>query len=458
MKLSCEQIEAALGDWLADEIVATRAEALDAHLAACPACREKAQAQMSQHFALLQLAGNRAQAELRGQVRAALQAEKVVAFPAPASRSRWPQWAALAATVAVGLFLTAVFVAKRNAEAWATVARVADAEFTDGGLRVNATLREEEVKLTKGTVELITVRGATVVIDAPAEFRFESAQRLRLARGFLNADVGAKGKGFTVATSAGEVVDLGTRFGVGVERDGEAQVAVFSGRVRVEPAGGRALTGGSVTLDEGDAVRLRRDKETERLQSIRLRAVKDGLAGLGQSNVVADIADNVTNPRINSFYGLAPQGMRDGAAAYSIMPQVGWHALDGTPFPAELTGADLIRTMHPMLHDARFLLRFRVTQPAVVFVMMDERVEPPAWLERGFTRTGWRVASGPWRPGGRVVGELKPATRAPVFIPCAVWKMELPQGGGVELGPPREAGDHGPIMIYGVAVKPANQR
>ncbi len=101
MKLSCEQIESALSDWLAEEIDATRAEALDAHLAACPACREKAQAQMSQHFALLQLAGNRAQAELRGQVRAALRTEKVVAFPAPAARFQWPQWAAVAAAIAL---------------------------------------------------------------------------------------------------------------------------------------------------------------------------------------------------------------------------------------------------------------------------------------------------------------------------------------------------------------------
>ncbi|MSU59821.1 MAG: hypothetical protein EXS35_16915 [Pedosphaera sp.] len=371
---------------------------------------------------------------------------------------RWRAPFATAAAVLVGLLLTAVFVSKRNTEAWATVVRVADAEFADVGLRANGTLREQEVTLTKGTVEFVTARGVKVVIDAPTEFRFESAQRLRLVRGFLNADAGAKGKGFTVATSAGEVVDLGTRFGVGVERDGEAQVAVFSGQVRVEPAGGRALTGGSVTLDEGGAVRLRRDKQTERLQSIRLRPVEDGLAGLGQPSVVADIADNVTNPKINSFYGLVPQGMGDGAAAYTIRSDIGWHAPDGVPFPAELTGADLIRTMHRVRHDTRFLLRFRVTQPAVVYVMMDERAEPPAWLERGFTRTGWRVASGPWRPGGRVVGELKPATRAPVFIPCAVWKMELPQGGAVELGPPREAGDRGQTAMYGVAVKPANQR
>jgi hypothetical protein len=85
--------------------------------------------------------------------------------------------------------------------------------------------------MTEGTVSLVTARGARIVIEAPAEFRFESAQRLHLARGKLAAEVPPSAIGFTILTPSGEIVDLGTKFGVDVPKEGASEVHVFKGEV-----------------------------------------------------------------------------------------------------------------------------------------------------------------------------------------------------------------------------------
>jgi catechol 2,3-dioxygenase-like lactoylglutathione lyase family enzyme len=99
------------------------------------------------------------------------------------------------------------------------------------GLATGNVVRGEPHLLAAGVLELQTRRGAQLVIEAPAAFRFESPQRLRLTKGRIAAEVPARAKGFTVVTPSGEAIDLGTRFAVDVPASGEAEVHVFSGEV-----------------------------------------------------------------------------------------------------------------------------------------------------------------------------------------------------------------------------------
>jgi hypothetical protein len=166
-------------------------------------------------------------------VGAALESE-VIPFPAAqAARKTWPVFACAAALMAAAL-LAAFYIngARRSGEAFARVLRSAGAEFSDRfEAAEGAPLRGQTLKLAKGSVEFTTARGATVVLEAPAEFRFESAQRLRLARGKAAAEVPPAAKGFTVITPSGEVIDLGTKFGVDVSTSGSSEVHVFKGEV-----------------------------------------------------------------------------------------------------------------------------------------------------------------------------------------------------------------------------------
>jgi Concanavalin A-like lectin/glucanases superfamily/FecR protein len=139
-------------------------------------------------------------------------------------------------------------------------------------------LRGERRELQGGTLALVTAHGARVVIEAPAVFQFESAQRLRLMRGRLSAEVPPAAKGFTVVTSSGVAVDLGTRFGVDVPAAGDAEVHVFAGEVIALASHDRRSlrTGDAVTMTTaGHAAR-----ETRSAAFIQSDEVTDLTAGL----------------------------------------------------------------------------------------------------------------------------------------------------------------------------------
>jgi hypothetical protein len=175
----------------------------------------------------------------------------------PLKPTRWltasPRW--LAAAACLSLLLGAWFW-QDTLRAFATVGKAAGVvELTDG-----ASLRGESYHISAGSISLITARGARIVIEAPAEFRFESAQRLHMKRGRLAADVPPSAKGFTVITPTGDAVDLGTRFGVDVPSSGSAEVHVFQGEVITKASGAQA----NQSLRGGDAVSFAQGASTAR--------------------------------------------------------------------------------------------------------------------------------------------------------------------------------------------------
>ncbi len=178
----------------------------------------------------------------------------------PVRQSLWcsrPAWLAAAACF---IAMAAGIGWQSSQRVFATVAKGAGAEeFSDG-----ATLRGERHELKAGTVELITARGARVVVEGPAEFYFESAQRLRMKRGRLAAEVPPTAKGFTVVTPSGDAVDLGTRFGVDVPTSGAAEIHVFQGEVIAKASGASTRQ----SLRRGDAVAMDHGaSETRELRS-----------------------------------------------------------------------------------------------------------------------------------------------------------------------------------------------
>ncbi len=119
------------------------------------------------------------------------------------------------------------------------VARVigsAAARWASGTKRVGSALhRGERLRLQQGQVRLAFATGSQVTLGGPARFRLVGRNRLRLSFGHLAAHVPGSARGFAVETPTATIVDLGTRFGVHVEQNGESEVHVFEGSVRLQP-------------------------------------------------------------------------------------------------------------------------------------------------------------------------------------------------------------------------------
>jgi hypothetical protein len=187
------------------------------------------------------------------------------------------RWAAAAACVVVVLVAGGWWQQQMMQRPFATVASVVGVvSFEPGG-----GLRGEMHEMSAGTLSLITAQGAHVVIEAPAVFRFESAQRLRITRGRLAAEVPPSAKGFTVVTPSGDAIDLGTRFGVDVPTEGAAEIHVFQGEVIAKATGARqqqSVRGGdAVTMDQG-ASATRELRTAAFIQPDEVSALTAGLA------------------------------------------------------------------------------------------------------------------------------------------------------------------------------------
>ena len=95
-----------------------------------------------------------------------------------------------------------------------------------------AGLNKGWMRLESGAIDIAFRSGATVHLDGPAMFGIDSCLRATLEYGGIDVYAPDSAAGFTVNTSAMEVVDLGTRFAMTIDMDsGKADVAVSEGQV-----------------------------------------------------------------------------------------------------------------------------------------------------------------------------------------------------------------------------------
>ncbi len=85
--------------------------------------------------------------------------------------------------------------------------------------------------IEKGIIRISYDQGVEVLIEGPAEFEIERAG-IFLEYGKLFSSVSETGQGFSVDSHFTRLVDLGTEFGVEIDRKGSSQLHVIDGKVQ----------------------------------------------------------------------------------------------------------------------------------------------------------------------------------------------------------------------------------
>jgi hypothetical protein len=134
--------------------------------------------------------------------------------------------------------------------AWLTNAQ--DCQWTDKDEEPGRDMQPgKRLRLERGLAEIEFDRGARVILQGPAGLELVSAKSTRLLYGTLTARVPVAARGFTVLSPRGEVVDLGTEFGLSVDPGGATTVKVFTGLVEAFP-----LTGGGVAIHQDETAQI----------------------------------------------------------------------------------------------------------------------------------------------------------------------------------------------------------
>jgi hypothetical protein len=147
----------------------------------------------------------------------------------------------------------------------ATLRSSMQAQWTDSTVVKSGdrlTRHRKPLSLVRGMVDIVFDSGAEAVIEAPAQFRIQSAKRMTLLSGRVFAEVPPSARGFTVDTPQASIVDLGTQFGVKVESGVTSDLHLFQGKASLTPAGadksdkGEIITAGQAgSVDAAGQVR-----------------------------------------------------------------------------------------------------------------------------------------------------------------------------------------------------------
>jgi hypothetical protein len=180
---------------------------------------------------------------------------------APASRQPWWRrsrgWIAASILVLIA-GMAAVWSARPRAEktrsvSTAEVAWLINAQDCDwDGMAAGGLVPGRTVILRRGLAELRMGNGATVVLEGPAEMELVASDAVRVSHGKLAVRAEGSARGFQVLLPQGRLRDLGTEFGVNVDRDGSAKVVVFEGKIQASAGPGNE----AVTLTQSQSARV----------------------------------------------------------------------------------------------------------------------------------------------------------------------------------------------------------
>lgn len=157
---------------------------------------------------------------------------------------------ALAAISALAWYAVTVthrpVAAEPSAAGFGVVAGQMNARWSEpAGLADGALLPEGRIRLASGFARLELFSGVALVVEGDAEFELHSPMEVSVHRGRVRARVPEPAQGFRIRAPGGDVVDLGTEFGIDVSATG-SEIHVIDGEVEwhADNAPVRFMTGG----------------------------------------------------------------------------------------------------------------------------------------------------------------------------------------------------------------------
>ncbi len=297
--------------------------------------------------------------------------------------------------------------------------------------------------------------GAQVTVFAPAEFEITSPTSIRWVHGRVTTLVTENGRGFTIETPQGKVVDLGTQFGLDVSEKGETQVVVFQGSVDVEPLqpddSGDADTR---RLEQGEALLLKQSGEFQRVVSFprnHFVAAIEEIRRQPRPPVIVDIHDNLRSGHNMKSYQIVHAGLYEDALCF-VDRNHQWNGLDATGLPDFLVGADYIMPFNDDKFVRDLELTVEIDRPAHLYVFLDNNMRVPDWLKKDFVDTGVDIgldgAPTDWHPAN----SLAMGAGKSIDFVFSVWRREIKQPGAIKLGgvePPQIRSEG--FSMYGIA-------
>ncbi|MDF1823454.1 MAG: LamG domain-containing protein [Verrucomicrobiales bacterium] len=190
--------------------------------------------------------------------------EKISPFPRTKKLPVWI-WAAAAAIAFLALNTAAIYslgfhvaAEPRAEDDWvAVVSRAVDPVWNDSATPIEEgdALPAGKLSLESGLVQIEFFSGASVIVEGPASLDLRSPWLMECTHGRLRTFVPEPAQGFTIVTPEYHAVDLGTEFALSVSENGQSELHVVDGEVRLDNASGEEIEriegGGGIRSSDG---------------------------------------------------------------------------------------------------------------------------------------------------------------------------------------------------------------
>ena len=175
-----------------------------------------------------------------------------------------------------------------------------------------------------------------------------------------------------------------------------------------------------------------------------------------ENRLITSVSDNVRSLETAKYYRVIPHGFKEDCRAY-VDRLHEWNGMDGRKLPAFLLGGDYVMTYNEDKITTEIQIAIGISQPANVYVMIDDRVPPPPWLTRDFVDTQWDVGCDEgWED--QIIDSGIGAGNS-IDHTFSVWQRVVPEPTTVMLGPLSYEQSPPPASsvlrsMYGIVVTP----
>jgi len=292
----------------------------------------------------------------------------------------------------------------------------------------------DALQFRSGMINLFIDNGVELLIEGPADVKFISPERLVVTEGRLAARVGPDAIGFSIETPHANVIDRGTVFGISVDSARQTDVVVYEGLVDLDVVHPRTLP--RRRMATGEALRVSNQGRLSRISSVQggafLPPPQIQPLGVAVNPVIASVNDNIRLNDTAKFNRVIPAGFVEDCRAY-VDREHEWNGISEAGLPDFLVGGDYVMTFNEDKTDTGFEMTVELAQPANVYVLIDNRVPPPEWLEREFVDTGVDVGLDEVHLHVNMEAATGSGKSLDQFY--SVWKCEVEHASSLALGP-----------------------
>ena len=172
--------------------------------------------------------------------------------------------------------------------------------------------------------------------------------------------------------------------------------------------------------------------------------------------LITAVRDNIQRNTSWNYYEIVHSGMREDARAYVDRKAHEWNGIKEQGMPPYLIGGDYVKMFNNDKVVRTIEVQVTVDRPSRLFILFDDRLPIPAWLQKSFRDTGDNIGMdvGPFVTKGHRHTHAQPGVGpgASVDDILSVWVRDIKTPGTVVLGS-TEAPVEGPNM-YGIVAVP----